>query len=572
MSSFVRRRRQIQQLGQQSRLIASDSVQPTRSVAEDVLPWHAYDFAEDELTEFLNMNAYGNMAVGLDRQKIASQVDELRKQFDKEYSARFFTDARNQLVHTIANRFMIGGIVAAGDRNGGNVDTVHNVRQLDKDGNPIVATDKFKAKYDNRGDYNSNEYHSDSDYINVNRNYSEQLRNGTLADTYTGKKLSAKDGYDLDHVIAAKRIHDDPGRVLAGKDGADLANRESNLKATHASINRSKKADSVPEFLDKLQAQSAERQLRIRELERKAGLSDQERRELNKLQQLDSVDGRKMRELDRQARQEYNAEINKSYYLSKEFARDVGVTSLKEGGKMGLQQVVGVFLTELITSIFDEIRDFVKTRKQKVNSMWSELKERLGRVAERVAAKWKHAMSEGMSGFFTGICSNIVTVLINVFVTTAKNVVRLIREGFFSIVKAVKLLLNPPEGMSRAAVFHEAGKIIIGGVVVTLGILLEEAVGALPPMAMIKSIPVIGDLVYSTVFGFMVALVTSLALWGWDKMDLFGVKESARHEFVMEQLMQDRERIAERREQWLLEIRETDPERYLLLAAEVRFA
>jgi hypothetical protein len=201
-----------------------------------------------------------------------------------------------------------------------------------------------------------------------------------------------------------------------------------------------------------------------------------------------------------------------------------------------------------------------------------DLKERLERVVKRITSKWKEALAQGFSGFVSGIFSNIVTVVINAVVSTAKNVVRLIREGFFSIVKAVKMLINPPQGMTKAQAFDEAGKIIIAALAVSLGILMEEALDKYPPAQLIKSIPVIGELLYSTLFGFLTGLVTALGLWGWDKLDLFGVKEHSRHEFVMEVLNQDHKKVIEERKQWLNKIKERNPERYSLLAQELKLS
>ena len=45
--------------------------------------------------------------------------------------------------------------------------------------------------------------------------------------------FASDDKKNLDHIISAKEIHDDPGRILAERDGAELANDASNLAFTH---------------------------------------------------------------------------------------------------------------------------------------------------------------------------------------------------------------------------------------------------------------------------------------------------------------------------------------------------
>jgi hypothetical protein len=571
MSDLIRRRRMVKQLGAEN---LSPRLEPLEQMNErlagadtEAVELRILSFSDRELAAFRSMDEYQNLDAAVDPAAITAYVDELRKRFDAEHSGAFFNDTKQRLIDTVANKFMLGGIVGRHDRDGGSVDTIHNARQ------GVYATAAEEAAYANRGDYKDKQvsggYHSNKGYVEANRQFTARNKAGQLQDSVTGKQLNDRDGYDLDHTMSAKEVHDDAGRVLAGLDGPAMANRAKNLNPTDASINRSKKQASADEFLARLKEQESARVARIRELKSQPGLSDKEKGELRKLEQLQSVDAERLKKLDKASRDEYEATVNKTYYLSPKFLGNVGKTSLKEGAKMGIQQVIGLFVTEAIAAVFDEIRDACKKGADRVHGFWEDLKARLERIVQRVIAKWKEALEAGFSGMLSGIFSNLVTVLINAFMTTAKNMVRLIREGFFSIVKAAKLLLNPPEGMTKEQAFHEAGKIIIGALVVSIGILLEESIAVLPPMTAIRNIPVIGELLYSVVFGFMTGLVTSLALWGWDKLDLFGVKETARHRFVMDILEQDRLQILAQREEWLERLKTRDPVRYLLLNEEL---
>jgi hypothetical protein len=44
------------------------------------------------------------------------------------------------------------------------------------------------------------------------------------------------------------------------------------------------------------------------------------------------------------------------------------------------------------------------------------------------------------TGAISGYISAIITTLINMFIRTGKNIVRLIREGFISLIKAVTIM------------------------------------------------------------------------------------------------------------------------------------
>ena len=129
------------------------------------------------------------------------------------------------------------------DQRGGDVDTILTVRDKEIG----FKNAKYETAYQNRGDYNSNQVHSDSSYRAKNKEVSEAKKGGNLRDAYTGEKLSPNAHVDLDHVVSAKEVHDDRGRVLAGLDTADIANIPANLQPTERSINRSKKAKSAQE-------------------------------------------------------------------------------------------------------------------------------------------------------------------------------------------------------------------------------------------------------------------------------------------------------------------------------------
>ena len=84
-------------------------------------------------------------------------------------------------------------------------------------------------------------------YKEHNAKLKKDRKNGTLVDAYTGQPLTSE--HNQDHVISAKEINDDPGRVLAEQDGTKLANTDSNLVGIDPSINKSKGAKSISDFI-----------------------------------------------------------------------------------------------------------------------------------------------------------------------------------------------------------------------------------------------------------------------------------------------------------------------------------
>ncbi len=71
-------------------------------------------------------------------------------------------------------------------------------------------------------------------------------------------------------------------------------------------------------------------------------------------------------------------------------------------------------------------------------------------------------------------------------VTTSKKVARIIREGIFSLFRAVKMLVFPPENMTYEDAMHEAKKLLATGVLISLGVLAEESVEKL-----ISTVPIL---------------------------------------------------------------------------------
>jgi hypothetical protein len=375
------------------------------------------------------------------------------------------------------------------DRRGGNVDTLHTARDstvMD------YANKENQEAYDSRGEYNSNDYHSHENYKAVNRRNSNAKKNGALQDSYSGKKVTINANMDLDHTISAKEIHDDAARVLARKDGAQLANHDSNLNTTDRSVNRSKKAGSVDSFANKLDDTRNQRQLRINELQRVSDITDKERKELNKLEKLEAVNIEKIKEIDEKAREQYNNSLN-SYYTSAAFMKDTAKASMKKGAQMGLRQALGVLLTEVWFTVKEEFPKIVSRMRTdfSLGDFLKEIGETFKKAIVNVQLKNKEIIQSFKDGVLSGIMSSLVTTFTNIFFTTAKNVGRIIRESWASIVEAVRILVFNPDKLPFGEVLRSVAKIVSTCVAVILGITVQEAVSKMP----IMNIPVIEEIV-----------------------------------------------------------------------------
>ncbi|MBA1240939.1 MULTISPECIES: hypothetical protein [Stutzerimonas stutzeri subgroup] len=125
------------------------------------------------------------------------------------------------------------------------------------------------------------------------------------------------------------------------------------------------------------------------------------------------------------------------------------------------------------------------------------------------------------TGFLAGFHSNLVTVLINAFLTTAKRAVRMIREGTLSLIEAGKTLLLRPQGMTLNQALDAALKVLVGGGVVVGGVMLEQIVSKY-----LMAIPLItpfADIATAVIVGATSTIFSTLLVYLIDKLDPFSV-------------------------------------------------
>ena len=188
-----------------------------------------------------------------------SKVDLGNEPIEDSYES-IFNQYERVVVQALATSFGLDFLIQ--DRHGGDVDTINNVRKIGKDSNMTYKNQDNASDYINRGKYDGADYHKDSRFSQVkHEKRQEYFENGNKDFTgdYTGKKnlgflgksknAPTDKNANLDHIISEKSIHDDPGRVLAGIDGKDLANSKDNFAWTNEKLNKSMSADEIPDYI-----------------------------------------------------------------------------------------------------------------------------------------------------------------------------------------------------------------------------------------------------------------------------------------------------------------------------------
>jgi len=364
------------------------------------------------------------------------------------------------------------------DKDGGNVTTQHNA---EKD---IFA--KESEEYD-RTDY---------DYDPAKgKKMREAVKNGSMnsqefVDTYTGKTEQTKRtnikgklvmNAELDHLIPVKNIHG-KGGWMKGKEGrTELSSTNDNLHYTTHKTNRSKSAKAPEEFL-----------------------SEEKGYDKNRIDPL--VNSAK--EAIEKGQPSTSERLK---YHGEELAKE----GSKDAGKNALRQALGVVLHEFTNGSFVEIKVLLKKRNNEQNLI-DQLIESLKRVMNRVINKLKAALEAALQCGVQGFISNLLTFLINSLITTSKKIVTIIRESMQSLWEAIKMMVNPPEGMSTLEITRQVTKIIAAVVTTGLGMLMEESV-----KGFIMSIPIlipIADVLSIALTAILTGIAGALIVYGIDQI------------------------------------------------------
>lgn len=387
-----------------------------------------------------------------------------------------FREYEHVIFESIISSFGLDFIVK--DIHGGDVDTIHNVRQIGKDPYMKYKNKDNEQAYNNRGDYNSYDYHGrNKQYRKTKADTRKNTENGIITDEYTGKDIAFSKAApenlkaSLDHVIAAKEIHDDKGRVLAELSGTDLANSPENLKFTNLSLNESINVTEIPEYIEK----------------------HPELPEETKKNMMDAYNT---------AKSSYENKLARAYYTSPKFIKDSASAAGKLGVQMGLRQVLGFFFANVWCAIRDEF--------EKAELEWS-LNLDLGDFFRAIANGVKRGFEETMSveslrkfidGGIAGVLSSLTTTICNIFFTTAKKVVKIIRQSYASIVQAAEVLFINPDGYLFGDRILAVTKIIATGSSIVVGSMVSIALEG----TALGQIPVLGDIVQT----FLGSLVTGI--------------------------------------------------------------
>ena len=340
----------------------------------------------------------------------------------------------------------------------------------------------------------------DSKYKKANKEMKELQQSGNLKDEYTGKIINQNENANLDHVVSRKELYENQRRKQANLSTQELANKDENLKATNESLNKSKAAKSVDEYV------------KVRE-QREKDLRESNKRAIKKIDESNMSDAEKCKakeksnkhlqdklDLDVESMKKADKEARKA--INKDIAKGVSKETVKKTGKDALKQMVVSALFSLLKEVMNGLVRFLKSQAKSFKNFLEEIRK-------SIKSFFKNIISVLQIGTSSGV-GTIVSEIFGPIVSTFKKLASLIKQGISSLIEAVKYL-NDKENKNKpfSIKVAQVGKIITSGLVASGGILLGELFEKLlmsVPGMMIE-LPLIGTL--ANVIGMFLASLVS---------------------------------------------------------------
>ncbi len=361
------------------------------------------------------------------------------------------------VLHSLITSFGLDFLVH--DQHGGDVDSIRSVRDTS-----IPIEDRYKsgahrAAYEDRGTYDTKAYHSDPRYRAIVQSARREFNeHGTMVeDAYVPGNMVAPNRSsglgsgrraNLDHVVSAHEIHEDPGRVLAGLDGKDLANSPDNLRFTNESLNKSKSDMTVEAFIEK------------------------------KGDALPGEVQEQMRQVDEEVRTNYDVKLAEAYYSSTDFWGDAIAAAGARGIEMGVRQALGFVFVEVWFSCKEAI--LAVPDNSDIHTYYDAIAIGVRNSLNSIVEKRKGLLESFGMGFVAGSLASLTTTICNIFFDINEKTIHNLRQVYAAIVQAANVLLFNPNDLLLGDRIEAATVILGTGASVLAGSLVSDAIAKTP--------------------------------------------------------------------------------------------
>ena len=415
-----------------------------------------------------------------------------------------FDSCRDEVLKQIIGPFGLSPAMFA-DMDGGNVTTTHNFE------NGVVATEEDRQRYDQfkknvESPIDRKEY--DKDLPGKRKKMFQNQK--PIESAWTGNELPRDGQTHLDHVRSAERNERNPraNLFMTKEERVAMANAPENLVPSESNINQSMGQKDKEDWANR-----------------------QNRKDKTKTNaEHFGVDMEKLNKAKNTSDKHINKEVLKAQVMKQ--GTELLSTGAEEAGKNALKQAIGILMYELVNGSYVEVKRISEDPNLKENFV-DHLIEGLKNLATRIQSKLDKIFAALASGGIQGFISNFLTYIINNVIKTCAKVVTIIREGITGLWEALKIVVNPPEGMSNIEVARHATKIIAAVITASLGLWFEKSVEGF-----ILSIPFLvpfSSVISPAVTAFLTGTMTALVIYAIES--LFDWLESSGTEKIESQIL-----------------------------------
>ena len=486
---------------------------------EDLLSTN-YAEMEKELEE-ITQEELKKIEINKDLEEAVAELNNLKNQYSQKDSATLLELCKNNVIDTITSQFGLASLFI-NSQDGGNVTTTLNFEK------GITATTADEQKYNSWQEMKQKDWQE----VRKGTGYDKPLpgkrkqafkTQDVIIDEYTGRPLPKDGRAQLDHIVSASEIENKASTNLfmTPEERAKMATNDKNLAWTEGSANQSKGNKKMEDWL--------------KETDKKTGQTKAEKY---------GIDEEMAMGKDKEARKYVNKTINTA--TAKKYTKELLSTGGKDAAMMAAYSALGVVLRDLAQGIMIEVRlTFEQKGKESFKEIFARFKNRLQEILSGLKSKWKDIFKGSLEAAITAFLSNIVVFVINLFFTTLKKIVSMIRAGFVSLCQAVKLLANPPADMPKEEVHYQALKILTAGIIgaASLGLsaVIEKGLQAIPGLQPLMMFPIpsfgkeqrtVSDVIAVTLSALAGGLLTTIVLYFMDKC-----RASAKHDKLQIQLI-----------------------------------
>lgn len=467
-----------------------------------------FNAVEKEL-EKITANELIKIEIDGELETAIKELELLKTQMPEKQTATLLEMCKDNVIETVFGQFGLSALFLS-SKDGGNVTTLHNFEKGKVDGTWVV-NERDRDKWDvwnhtaNEGGFKEKRSLYD---VKKNQMRAADRAAGKTAvkDEYTGNTISIKRA-DIDHVVSAKEIEGSAKNnlFLSQEKRVELGTSDVNLAYTKDKANRSKGSKSMETWLDK---------------ERADGRTNE---------QAFGIDRNLAMAKDNAARKYMNKEITKAQF--KKYSTELIATGGKDAAMMVATSAFGVILRDLCSGIMTEVRiTFEKKGTESFKEIFRRFKARLQSILSELKHKWREILPASFGQGIIAFLSNIVVFVINLFATTLKKIVMMIRAGFVSLCEAVKMLAHPPAGMTREEANFQAMKILTAGLIgaASLGLsaAIEKLLQSIPGLQPLMMFPIpsfggelrtVSDILAVTISSLVGGVISTIVLYFMDR-------------------------------------------------------